>query len=245
MTQLSILIPACQEPYLQKTIEDILVHSEADTEVLVGLDGKDNFVPPITGFKLYKSDERIGQRAITNRLARLSTAPYLMKIDAHCSFSQGFDRIMLEDMNENNLLAIDIRDLDVKNWEMKPEPLTSQVVFDTDFELKSAPEKPELIAETQCIHGVGFMVSRKKYFELNLIDESFGSWGLMGLEVPLKIWLSGGKVMVTKKARMGHWYKQGDDIPYKREKTEVQETFNKVKEWARKQNLEWLIKKFA
>ena len=152
---------------------------------------------------------------------------------------------MLEDMNENDLLAIDIRDLDVDNWKMKGIPLTSQVVFDSNFELKSAPEKPGLITETQCIHGVGFMVSRKKYFELNLIDESFGSWGLMGLEVPLKIWLSGGKVRVTKKAQMGHWYKQGEAVPYERNRAEVQEVFNKVKEWARKQDLLWLKEKFA
>ena len=186
-----------------------------------------------------------GQREATNQGARISEAKYLLKIDAHCSFSQGFDRIMLEDMNEEDLLAIDVRDLDVEKWEMKPTPLTSQVVFDTNLDLKSAPEKAGLVEETMCIHGVGFMVSREKYFELNLIDESFGSWGLMGLEVPLKIWLSGGKVRVTKKAQMGHWYKQGEAVPYKRDTSEVQATFNKVKEWARKQDLDWLIEKFA
>src|SRR3990167_671067 len=176
MIRLSILIPARDEEYLEQTVDDIFKHAETDPEIL------------------WEEDlQPIGQRALTNKLAQRATGDFLMKIDAHCSFSQGFDRIMLEDANENDLLAIDLRDLDVENWTMNPEPLTSQVVFDTDFELKSAPEKPGLIAETQCIHGLGFMVSRKKYFELNLVDESFGSWGLMGLEVPLKVWLSGGK----------------------------------------------------
>ena len=246
MRELSILIPARNEKYLQQTIDDIFKHSEADTEVIVGLDGYyEQLKPSKKRYTVISAEPAIGQRAMTNRLARLSTARYLMKIDAHCSFSQGFDRIMLEDMNENDLLAIDIRDLDVDNWKMKGIPLTSQVVFDSNFELKSAPEKPGLITETQCIHGVGFMVFRKKYFELNLIDESFGSWGLMGLEVPLKIWLSGGKVRVTKKAQMGHWYKQGEAVPYERNRAEVQEVFNKVKEWARKQDLLWLKEKFA
>jgi len=227
MIRLSILIPARDEEYLEQTVDDIFKHAETDPEIL------------------WEEDlQPIGQRALTNKLAQRATGDFLMKIDAHCSFSQGFDRIMLEDANENDLLAIDLRDLDVENWRMKPEPLTSQVVFDTNFELKSAPEKPGLIAETQCIHGLGFVVSRKKYFELNLIDESFGSWGLMGLEVPLKIWLSGGKVRVTKKAQMGHWYKQGKAVPYNRNRAEVEDTFHKVKDWARKQDIGWLIKKF-
>ena len=67
----------------------------------------------------------------------------------------------------------------------------------------------------------------------------------MGLEVPLKIWLSGGKVRVTKKAQMGHWYKQGEQVPYPRDKKEVQVTFNKVKEWAKGQDIGWLIERFG
>src|SRR3990167_10013965 len=209
---LSVLIPARNEKFRSETVDDIFKHSEADVEVVVGYDGlgyhqsNDNVRSEYLANKLFsENNERltvtysellIGQRAMTNKLANLAKSDYLLKIDAHCSFSQGFDKAMLEDVedaSENDLLAIDLRDLDVENWRIKPEPLTSQVVFDTDFELKSAPEKPGLIVETQCIHGLGFVVSRKKFFELNLVDESFGSWGLMGLEVPLKIWLSGGK----------------------------------------------------
>src|SRR3990167_1886523 len=251
-TNLSILIPARNEKYLEQTVDDIFKHAQGDIEVIVGFDGwtpsRLAYWPVLNSHLIRHVEENpIGQRAMTNKLAELATGEFLMKIDAHCSFSQGFDKAMLEDVedaSENDLLAIDLRDLDVENWRIKPEPLTSQVVFDTDFELKSAPEKPGLIVETQCIHGLVFVVSRKKFFELNLVDESFGSWGLMGLEVPLKIWLSGGKVKVTKKAYMGHWYKQGEAVPYNRNRTEVENTFRKVKDWVRTQDIGWLIKKF-
>jgi len=33
----------------------------------------------------------------------------------------------------------------------------------------------------------------------NICDEEFGSWGSQGLEVAIKTWLSGGKVMVSHK----------------------------------------------
>ena len=246
MIKLSILIPSRSEPYLQQTIEDIFEHSEADTEILIALDNCENspalVSPGLMPVTIVST--KLGQRGATNALAKLAKGEYLLKIDAHCSFTQGFDRIMLEDANENDLLAIDLRDLDVKTWQMKPEPLTSQVVFNNNYELVSAPEKPGLIAETQCIHGVGFMVSKELYQKLNLCDEAFGSYGLMGLEVPLKIWLSGGTVRITKKAQMGHWYKQGEAVPYPRNKEESQKTYDKVKEWAKGQNLSWLIEKF-
>ena len=226
MKDLSILIPSRSEPYLQQTIEDIKAHAETDPEIL------------------WEEDiEPIGQRALCNRLASKAIGQYLLKIDAHCSFTQGFDRIMLEDI-EDDLLAIDLRELDVDTWKMNPKPLASQIVFNSNFDLISAPERPELVPETMAILGVGFMVSKENYFKYNLIDASFGSWGLMGLEVPLKMWLAGKKVKVTKKAQMGHWYKQGEKVPYPRSIEETQITFNKVKDWAREQDYMPVVERF-
>ena len=100
---LSILIPARNEMFLQRTIEDILEHIEADTEIIAVLDGK-WADPPVKDHErvtLLHHPESIGQRAATNDAAHLAQAKYVMKVDAHCSFAQGFDRIMLEDMNDN------------------------------------------------------------------------------------------------------------------------------------------------
>ncbi|KKT81560.1 MAG: hypothetical protein UW80_C0049G0008, partial [Microgenomates group bacterium GW2011_GWC1_44_9] len=67
---LSILIPSRNEMFLSRTIEDILANIEANTEIIVGLDGlwaeppiKDN--PRVTIFHV---SEPIGQRAMTNQL---------------------------------------------------------------------------------------------------------------------------------------------------------------------------------
>jgi hypothetical protein len=38
----------------------------------------------------------IGQRAATNEAARIARAPYVMKLDAHCSVAPGFDEKLLE-----------------------------------------------------------------------------------------------------------------------------------------------------
>ena len=113
--RLSILIPARNEEFLQKTIDDVFEHSETDTEVIVGLDGWHTKLKKRPNLRIFRKSSPIGQRAMQNLLARQSKAKFIMKLDAHCSLSQGFDRIMLE-----------IKDLifqfwDVDNFEMLHE----------------------------------------------------------------------------------------------------------------------------
>lgn len=89
----SFLIPARNEMFLEKTVESILSKVRADSEVIVVLDGawpdKPLFDHP--RLRVTHSDTVIGQRAATNLAARMSTATYVCKIDAHCDIDEGFD----------------------------------------------------------------------------------------------------------------------------------------------------------
>jgi hypothetical protein len=100
---LSILIPARNEIFLQKTIENIIENIEADTEIIAILDG--NWpAPPVQDHKrvsLVYHNLSIGQRAATNEAAKLSKAKYIMKCDAHCAFGKGFDKILIKDMEKD------------------------------------------------------------------------------------------------------------------------------------------------
>lgn len=68
-------------------------------------------------------------------------------------------------------------------------------------ELRNRQPKTGL-AETMSLQGSFFMLTRDKYWELNICDESWGSWGQQGTEVALKTWLSGGRVICD----MDTWY---------------------------------------
>lgn len=93
MTELSVLIPARNEIFLRQTIENVLANIQGDTEVIAILDG--NWPnPPIEDHPrvhLVYHPVSIGQRAATNEAARMSSAKYIMKLDAHCAVSPGFD----------------------------------------------------------------------------------------------------------------------------------------------------------
>jgi len=57
------------------------------------------------------------------------------------------------------------------------------------------------------------MLTREKYWELNICDESLGSWGSQGIEVACKTWLSGGKCLVNHSTWYAHMFRtQGGDF---------------------------------
>lgn len=90
---LSILIPARCEQFLLNTIQDILANRRAKTEIIAVLDGSWPLepIPDHPDVTLIYHAEPIGQRAACNEAARLSTAEYIYKLDAHCSVAPGFD----------------------------------------------------------------------------------------------------------------------------------------------------------
>lgn len=103
MTSLSVLIPARNEIFLRQTIENILDNIEGDTEIIAVLDGA-WADPPISDHDrvtLVYHPKSIGQRAATNEAARLSSADFIMKCDAHCSFDKGFDVKLMADCEPN------------------------------------------------------------------------------------------------------------------------------------------------
>ena len=104
---LSVIIPARNEKYLPNTIDDVLTHSSADTEVIAILDGTWPD-PPLTDRErvtLIKTPTSIGQRASVNLGARVSEAEFVMKLDAHCAVDQDFDLKLAEPYHNRKLSA--------------------------------------------------------------------------------------------------------------------------------------------
>lgn len=94
---LSVIIPARNEMFLARTVQDVLKNSRARTEVIVVLDGAwaDPPIPHDLRVSIIYVPTSIGQRAATNLAARVSTATYVMKLDAHCSVDEGFDEKLI------------------------------------------------------------------------------------------------------------------------------------------------------
>jgi len=118
---LSVLIPARNEMFLKRTIEDIVEHREGETEVIAILDGAwaDPPIPDYDGVTLVYHPESRGQRAATNEAARLSRAEFVMKCDAHCSFDQGFDVKLIMDCERDWTVVPRMYNLHAFDWVCK------------------------------------------------------------------------------------------------------------------------------
>jgi hypothetical protein len=94
---LSVLIPARCEMFLTKTDQNVLENAEADTEVIAVLDGywPDPPLPDNPRVTVLHFTAPVGQRGATNAAARVSTAKFVMKLDAHSSVDKGFDRKLM------------------------------------------------------------------------------------------------------------------------------------------------------
>ena len=244
--KLSVLIPSRGGRELKRTIEDILEHSEADTEIIVGFDGSmpegfETFWSP--GLKFHHEPEHVGQRAITNKLAYLSTSDYIMKVDAHCSFSQGFDRVMLSEMDDKTILAPLLMSLDGPTWTINGKKSTSRYCFDQNLVMQYDEENGN--PETMCLQGSAWMVSRDNYWNWKLGDETLGSWGGQGPELGIKAWLNGGVCKTTRNAYYGHVFREKEeDFPYQRDKAAIKGTTDEIKKRFKNQKIAGLIKKF-
>lgn len=249
---LSILIPARNEMFLAQTIEDIKAHAKSDFEIIAVLDGAwaDPVIIDHPRVNLIYHSQSIGQRAACNEAARVASGKYLMKVDAHCSFEDGFDVKLLADMRDDWTVAPAMRNLHAFNWVCanghrryqgpsgacaecgkltsmevvwiaKENPQSTSYCFDPTphfqyfKEFASRPEGKGDLSETMSLQGSFFMISRKRWFELNICDENWGSWGSQGIEVALKTWLSGGRVIVNKRTWYAHLFRtQGGDFGF-------------------------------
>jgi len=121
MKSLSVIIPSRNEEFLKNTVEDILKNKRDDTEIIVGLDGEWSN-PPLTqhpDLNVIYYPVSIGQRAMTNQCVKLAQGKYVMKVDAHCAFDEGFDTKMLEafkKVGDNVVMAPIMRNLWVYDW---------------------------------------------------------------------------------------------------------------------------------
>jgi len=122
LAKLTICIPARNEMFLSKTIENILENIRGDTEIIAVCDGNwpDPPVKDHPKVNIYHTSAPIGQRAATNAGARISSAKYFMKIDAHCAIDEGFDVKMMAECNDDETTIIPrMYNLHAFNWECK------------------------------------------------------------------------------------------------------------------------------
>jgi len=233
MSKVSVIIPARNEPFLQQTIDDVLVNAAGDVEVLAMLD---NYWPdpPL------KKDRRVitvhfgqvvGMRDLINAAARIATGDFLMKLDAHCMVGECFDEILAADCGEHEVAVPSRYYLDGEKWErtrgpidylMLTFPYNCDDLYGTGFHGRKwhgphglegsywylERERKEIkIDEIISFQGSCWFM-RKAHFEfMDGLDAKNYNFHQEAAEIGFKTWLSGGRVTRNKKTWYAHLHK--------------------------------------
>ena len=224
MTKVSVIIPARNEKYLAKTIEEVFSKAAGPVEAIVVLDGAttDPLPPAQPNLKFIIKNKSHGLREAINDAAQKATGKYLLKADAHCIFSPGYD-VTLQQACKDNWVTVPRRywmdssqgwkvipstpaDYHYLTFPWVPSGLSLNVVV---WNGRNKDRQNEIIDETMGIHGSMWFM-HTKYFLQNLEGLNTKNFGYYGehLEVVLKTWLSGGQVMVNKNT----WYAHLQDV---------------------------------
>lgn len=261
MPTTSIIIPSRNEPYLGRTVNDLLEKAKGEIEIIAILDGwwpspEDISVDKRVNYVHFQ--EPRGMRNAINTGAMIARGEYLMKCDAHCMFGEGYDVKLAENCSEKRVVIPRRYALDVEKWKIEERsddkyPIDHMIL---DENLQGVPTKRRIsddnnYEETMTSQGSCWFM-RKSYFnELELMDEeNYGTFWMEMQEVGFKCWLSGGQMVSTKDTWYAHWHKQksrGYSLP-DGEKERTKEFVHKWKTgkmWHKQtKNLEYLFDKF-
>jgi glycosyltransferase involved in cell wall biosynthesis len=101
-------------------------------------------------------------------------------------------------------------------WQPRGNKVTISWRFDNTMHFqywrkhsKRKEAKGDLIETMSCI-GACFLMRRDRFWDLDGMDEAHGSWGQFGTELACKTWLSGGKMITSKKTWFGHMFRTGN-----------------------------------
>lgn len=231
MAKVSVLIPARNEPYLLKTLQDIRNLATGDIEILVMLDGAKHpeyEFPEWDNLRVYEHPEVKGLRYCVNVLAELAKGKYIMKIDAHCTIGMGWDEILQADCADNWMVVPRRYLWDAPKWDYGLNSKGETYKIDAHYyfypyirpynpRLTSRPwisrglqREDILIDEDMNCQGSCWFMEKKLYKRIGGMSEyGYGSFSSEPEELGLKIQLGpvGGAIMRNKKTWYAHWQK--------------------------------------
>lgn len=232
MSKISIIIPARDETFeaspgvtvLQRTVQDILEKATGEIEIIVAFDG-----PPYTPLIM---DDRIKRLEFPQQGAKINfmeavevaSGKYIMKLDAHCMMSKGFDEMLAMYMQENWIMSPRYYDLNPDGWQIKgrkycdyyylPYPVSegNELRFRPGcrwYERTSERDNVFPFDENMKLHGSCFFMDRN-FFRYNIggldPNPAFSTWHGEDIEISMKAWLGpwDGKLIANKSVTYAH-----------------------------------------
>jgi hypothetical protein len=189
--------------------------------------------------------EAVGQRRALNEVVHTLSEKYLFKIDAHCLMSKGWDDNFIQHGGKDDILIARFRS-------RKHNGTHDYFYIDKDFatqEWKPYHGWKEEGGETMSMSGTAWFMHRSMYDWIRGHDESLGFWGNCGVEMALKAWLSGKRVILDRSVVCWHHYKSKFNYSSKgfnlqKGRRQLQRMVRNRKLPHQKYGMDWLLERF-
>jgi glycosyltransferase involved in cell wall biosynthesis len=233
--RVSVVIPGCNEGFMQATIDSLLTSARGDVEIIAVVDGG-----PVPNLKhdprvrVVLNGQSLGMRPCTNAAAEIATGQFLMKADAHCIFGPGWD-VILKGHCEENWLAVPTRhSIDGEAWKADPAAGAKAVKWrDYNYHYLTWPfdlsmygyglhaktfdyrenrvvnerwkDKP--VDDLMSFQGSCWFMHLKEFKRLGPLDHANYYFYQEAQEVGLRQWMSGGRCVIVKDTWYAHYHK--------------------------------------
>lgn len=221
--KLSVVIPSYKDPYHEKTVKSLLDNSELGDKLEI-ISVFDGYWPT---WELVSDPRRRivhlgknrGMRGAINAGIAVARGEFFMRLDEHCTFGKGYDKILTDDCKENEVMTAKRFFLDPIKWEVMPdepvehEKLVIQNVSEgvrkfagTRWKSRDKKQKDVMISETLAMQGSMWIANREFFLKTvgELQTEGYGPLIQDSVEVCMKYWKAGGRLMLNKNTWFAH-----------------------------------------
>lgn len=222
--KLSIVTPVYKDKYNKNTVEDILKNSELgdQLEIISVYDGcwmPAGWIVDDPRVRYVHLGGNRGMRGAINAGIAIARGEFFMRLDTHCCFGKGFDRILTESCKENEVMTARRYFLDPEKWKVMDIPHVDyeRLVIQNcgngvrkfsgqRWKRRDEERKHVMIDETQAQQGSMWIANRKFFIKVvgELQTEGYGPAYQDSVEVSMQYWKAGGRIMLNKNTWFAH-----------------------------------------
>jgi hypothetical protein len=226
---ISIAIPSKTEKFLYQTTVDILNKAKGDIEIFPILDGyelpeNEIVTDPRVKYIKMPATAYTKKRHGVNAMVEQSTGEFVMSVDAHCMFDEGFDLKLVAEHQDKQIQIPRRHRLDADNWclqiqsDNRPPIDYEYIMYDPivkrdgihgfKWDKRTLDRWDIQVDETMEFQGSCWFMSKDWYKTNGFMQiEGYTGWGQEAEELGLTTWMNGGRVVTNKKTWYAHLHK--------------------------------------
>lgn len=239
--RVSVVIPGCNERFMPRTVAGLLDAAYGDVEIFAVIDGgPDQHVSDDPRVTTIRHPQTVGMRETVNRLAAVVTGEFLMKCDAHCIFAPGWDEALKAHCDHDWVSVPTRHAINGETWTVcgRGGGSLDMEFGGVNYHYLTFPYAPSMygyglhgkefsrhanralnqelagspIDDLMSFQGSCWFTPTANFLRLGPLDQANYNFYAESIEVGLRQWMSGGRVVINKTTWYAHYHKGKNNL---------------------------------